>query len=63
MSDEQPTGRARGGKARAEAMTPEDRQAQASAAATARWKDVPNAICGSPDRPLKIAGRNSSATS
>lgn len=37
-------------------MSSEDRKAQASHAAAARWRDVPNAICGSPDRPLRIGG-------
>jgi hypothetical protein len=38
-------------------MTPEERSAQSSRAATARWekeKDVTDAICGSPDQPLRI---------
>ena len=51
----------RGGKARAESLSKDDRTAIASAAAEARWskssKDrvhVPKADFGSPDRPLRI---------
>ena len=54
MEDEKPVGRALGGIARAEALSEEERKAQASRAALARWADVPVAICGSPDRPLRI---------
>lgn len=51
------SGRAKGGVARARKMTPEQRSAQSSKAATARWKkekEVTDAICGSADQPLCI---------
>jgi hypothetical protein len=48
------TGKARGGLARAEALSKKQRRDIAKAAATARWADLPQAICGSPDRPLRI---------
>ncbi len=61
MADEAKGIQSRGGKARAEKLTKEDRRAIASAAAEARWgKDrkgkghVPKAEYGSPDRPLRI---------
>src|SRR5437763_1244403 len=47
-----------GGKAAAAKMTRAERSERAKLAANARWgnaKEVPKAICGSPDRPLKIA--------
>jgi hypothetical protein len=48
--------KAKGGIARAAKLTKEERKRIASIAARARWaKGVLNAICGSPDRPLKIA--------
>lgn len=51
--DESP--KAKGGLARAKSLTPEERRSIASKAASARWKsDVPVAICGSPDQPLRI---------
>lgn len=49
------TGRAKGGKARAERLTPEERREIGKAGARARWsRDVSEAVCGSPDKPLKI---------
>lgn len=42
-----------GGKARAEALTAEQRSEIAKSAAKARW-NLPKAICGAPDRPMKI---------
>lgn len=49
------TGRARGGLARAHALTPEQRSNAARKAAAARWnEDVTRAICGSADRPIQI---------
>jgi hypothetical protein len=48
------TGRAKGGVARMEGTTSKERKALAKRAAAARWADVPQAICGSPDRPLRI---------
>ena len=54
MSDEV-EGRARGGVARAQRLTPEQRRDIAKNAARARWaEDLPEAICGSPDQPLRI---------
>jgi hypothetical protein len=52
----EPTGRARGGKARAKNMTPADRSDAAHKAAAARWSAPPpkKAISGSVDRPLMI---------
>lgn len=50
-----PVGRAKGGKARMDAMTPEQRHAQAKKAAEARWSaPVLMATHGSSDHPLKI---------
>lgn len=47
--------RAKGGIARATKLTPEQRSLIAKKAASARWSgDILNAVCGSPDRPLKI---------
>lgn len=46
---------ARGGRARAERLSPEERSEIARVAATARWSSgLAKAICGSPDRPLRI---------
>ena len=47
--------RSRGGKERARKLSPEERSKIAKQAAEARWEDLPEAICGSPDHPLKIA--------
>lgn len=48
-------GRARGGRARAARLTPSERSAIAKKAADARWSDaVGEAVCGSPDQPLRI---------
>lgn len=50
-----PIGRSKGGVARAKALTAEERSAIASRAAQKRWgEELPDAICGSPDRPLRI---------
>ncbi len=49
-----PRGRARGGTARAESLSPEERKAIAKRAAAARWADLSEAVCGSPDQPLRI---------
>jgi P63C domain-containing protein len=50
-----PTGRARGGVARANSLTPQRRKEIAARAAAARWGgEVPNAIFGSPNRPVRI---------
>jgi len=48
-------GKARGGIARAERLSPEERSQIAQKAAVARWDaGVAQAVCGSPDRPLRI---------
>lgn len=50
-----PKGKARGGVARAESMSPEERKEQAEKAARARWgTPVLKATHGSPDHPLRI---------
>jgi hypothetical protein len=51
---EEPTGKAKGGLARTSAMTSKERKALGKKGAAARWADLPKAICGSPDRPLRI---------
>ena len=58
MSQEQePTGRAKGGLARAEKLTSEQRSEIAKRGAQARWStDISQAICGSADQPLVIGG-------
>ncbi len=49
------TERSKGGDARAKKLTPEERSDIAKKAADARWdRGVPQAICGSPDHPLRI---------
>ncbi len=55
--DQGTPGRAKGGEARAKKMTAAERRAGASHAANERWrkeKDVADAVCGSPDQPLRI---------
>ncbi|MCH8849734.1 MAG: P63C domain-containing protein [Chloroflexi bacterium] len=48
-------GRSRGGKARAAKLTAAERSAIGKKGAAARWNaNLPEAICGSPDRPLRI---------
>lgn len=56
---EEVKGRAKGGKARAEKLTPEERIAIARRAAAMRWEidNLPRAICGSENTPLIIADR------
>lgn len=52
--------KARGGIARAQRLTPDQRTEIARKAANARWDEegaLPRVICGSPDRPLRIADR------
>lgn len=51
MSD---TERYKGGDARARKLTPQKRSDIAKMGGKARWEDVPQAICGSPDHPLRI---------
>lgn len=50
------SGRSKGGSERAKRLTPEERAAIARKGAKARWEDMPQAVCGSPDNPLKIGG-------
>lgn len=55
--DQGTPGRAKGGVARAKKMTPEERSESARRAAKDRWKkerEVADAVCGSPDQPLRI---------
>jgi len=52
MNDINP--KAIGALARADKLTPEERSDIAKKAASARWSEVPQAICGSPERPLRI---------
>jgi hypothetical protein len=56
MSDkDEISGKARGGIARAKSLSPEARSEIARKAATARWNDeLSEAVCGSPDSPLRI---------
>lgn len=47
----------KGGRARAESLSPENRKKIAQKAASARWnKDVPEALYGSPEKPLVVGG-------
>ena len=51
-------GRARGGHARAHKLSKEERSMIAKKAAASRWSDsLPQAICGSIDKPLRIADK------
>ena len=55
MVEELPSGKAKGGHARADALTADERRSIARRAAAARWKGpVKRATHGSPDHPLKI---------
>src|SRR5260370_14473432 len=55
MGDEKVTGRAKGGVARAAALTPERRREIGRLAIEARWpKHLPSAVYGSPDRPVRV---------
>lgn len=50
-------GRAKGGFARAEKLSAKERSSQSSKAAAARWKkerELTDAVCGSPEKPLRI---------
>ncbi len=54
----QSTGKARGGIARAKSLSPEERSRIAKKAAAARWDDdLTQAVCGSPDRPLRVGNK------
>jgi hypothetical protein len=58
MDDEEASGRAKGGHARAAALTPERRSEIAKRAVQARWqKHLPTAVFGSPDRPVRIGNK------
>jgi len=48
------TGRAAGGKARSAALSEGRRSEIAQKAAASRWEELPEAVCGSVDRPLVI---------
>jgi hypothetical protein len=51
----QAQGRSKGGAARAARLSPEERREIARRAANARWSnEVNEAVCGSPDQPLRI---------
>lgn len=54
LGDEELAGRAKGGVARAAKLSATERSAIAKKAANARWTDLSEAICGSPDQPLRI---------
>ncbi len=47
-------GKAKGGFIRAQRLSPSVRSAIARKAAQTRWSELPQAVCGSPDRPLRI---------
>jgi len=51
------TGRAKGGVARAESLTPAERSTIGKRGAQARWGDLPRAIAGSEDTPLRLGDR------
>lgn len=52
---EKPEGKAKGGVARANGLSKAERSLIAKKAAAARWNDdLPQVVCGSPDRPLHI---------
>lgn len=55
LVEHQHEGRAKGGHARAAKMSPAERSANAKKAADTRWSEnLTEAVCGSPDRPLRI---------
>jgi hypothetical protein len=58
MSDDEITGRAKGGFARARSLEPSKRSEIAAKAAAARWSaaELPVAEYGSPERPLRLLG-------
>lgn len=59
MADEKDESKVPGALARAKSLTTSERIAIARKAASARWnKDVPEAIYGSPEKPLVIGGQN-----
>jgi P63C domain len=54
----EPTGRAKGGVASAKQLSPQQRKDRAKKAAQARWsnEELPRAVCGSEDKPMRLAG-------
>lgn len=59
MPNEKDLSKVAGALARANALTPEQKSEIARKAASARWnKDVPEAIYGSPEKPLSIGGHD-----
>ena len=57
MNDIKDTSKAKGGDARAQALSPEKRSEIAKIAAQARWgENLPRATHGSPDKPIRIGG-------
>lgn len=58
QNQQEPTGKAKGGKARAAKMTPEERKASSLKAAAAKRElaALPGVYYGSPDTPLEIGG-------
>jgi hypothetical protein len=48
------TPQSKGGKLRAERLSPQERVAIAREAANSRWEPAPKAVFGSPDRPIRI---------
>lgn len=56
MTSEDDTPQSKGGKARRESLTPDERKRIAQDAARARWQeDCPKAVFGEHDRPIRIA--------
>lgn len=57
MDTVKPTGRAKGGVARAKKLSPEERREIAKRAAAKRWDitNLPQAVCSSEDTPLRLA--------
>ncbi len=57
MAETEPTGKALGGKARAEKLSPQERSTIARKAAAQRWdtEGLPRAVCSAEDTPLIIA--------
>ena len=54
MSDDE-TPQSKGGKARADRLSPEERSRIAKEAATSRWEKAPLATFGAADKPIRIA--------
>jgi hypothetical protein len=54
----EPVGRARGGVARAKQLSPQERKRIARKGAAARWDvgELPQAVCSTEDRPMRLAG-------